>query len=465
MLLFLAPLLLSFSLNTLLINLLKNVIMNNTTKLFTLVAVPLACVFSTHVLAGDDLGLKLGSFNVMPVLESNNEWKSNVYSSQNAVKSDFITHTKPSVNIQSNWSQHSLGLMMSGDIQNYATYDREDRDNYSFNLNGRFDVMRNSFATAKFSYANQYESRGMPDSVFQGTASGLNSFIALAPTNYHLIDGYIGYEHKINRLKIAVDNDTQYYGYENGMALSLSNKPVIIQNDRNRSRLQNTSTIKLGYELFSGYEAFIRGSYNVTDYDAQCNGVGGLKTGTGIGPCNNSLGGVQRSSTGYNVNTGLSFDLTGKIVGEIHIGYQERNYQDASLKAISGMSGGLGLVWKATGLTTVNASIDRTINETTQQGASGYMSTPLQLSVKHELLRNLILNAGFGYTINDYTGAGNGGKGNRAEDNYSANFGVNYLINRHLYLNAGYNFSSRITNVTNTNYDISSVFITLGLKY
>ncbi|MFZ2727462.1 MAG: outer membrane beta-barrel protein [Methylococcaceae bacterium] len=424
--------------------------MNNTLKTFALAAVPLVCVFSTHVLAGDDLGLKLGSFNVMPVLESNNEWKSNIYSSQQNTIDDVVFHTKPSVAVKSDWSQHALNLLVNSDIQNYANHDHEDRNNYSFNLDGRFDVMRNSFATAKFSYANQYENRGSPDSVFHDTATPLNSFIALAPTNYQLIDGYIGYDHKINRVRISVDNDTQHYGYVNGM----TSNGTVIDNNRNRSRLQNTSTIKLGYELFSGYEAFVRGSYNFTDYDSQFNGVGGLNDK-----------GVQRSSTGYNLNTGVSFDVTGKIIGEVHLGYQERSYADASLKAISGMSGGLSLVWKATGLTTVNASISRSINETTQQDASGYMSTPLQLSVKHELLRNLILNASVGYTINDYTGAGNGGKGNRAEDNYNANFGVNYLINRHLYLNGGYNFSSRITNVTNTNYDISSVFITLGLKY
>jgi hypothetical protein len=427
--------------------------MNHTIKSLSLAAIPLAYFVSANVLADDSLGMKLGSFTVAPLIESNNEWKSNVYSSQSGTREDFITHTKPSLNIQSNWGRHSLGLLVNGDIQNYATYDHEDRNIYSVALNGRFDVMRDSFATAKFSYANQYESRGTPDSVFHDAQ--LNAFIALAPTNYQVLSGTVGYEHKINRLKISINNDSQHYGYEDGSTTGSAALPAItILNNRNRSRLQNTSTLQVGYELFSGYEAFVRGSYNFTDYDSQFNGVGGL-TGNG----------VQRSSTGYNITSGVSFNLTGKLTGEAHVGYQERSYDDASLKAISGVAGGLSLNWKPTGLTTVTASINRTINETTQQGSSGYMSTPLTIGVNHELLRNLKLNASFGYTLNDYTGAGQGGIGNRAEDNYSANFSANYIINRNFYLNAGYNFSSRITNVTNTNYDISAAFITIGAKY
>lgn len=414
--------------------------MNHTIRSLATIIAPLSYLFSAYALGDNSTGVRLGTFTLTPTLESNNEWKSNIYSSQNGAIEDFITHTKPSVILQSDWSQHSLALDINSDIQNYASYDGEDRNIYSINLDGKFDVLRNSFARAKFTYSDQYENRGAPDSQF-----GLGRFIALAPTNYQLIGGAIGYEHKLNRLRITVDNDTQHYGYVDG----ITNNGTILYNNKNRSRLQNTSTIKLGYELYSGYETFVRGSYNTVDYDSKFNGVGGA-TGSG----------VQRSSTGYTVSAGVAVDLTGKLTGEAHVGYREQNYDDKSLKAVSGISGGVSTRWKATGLTTVVLGIDRVVNETTQQNASGFFSTPIRLSVDHQLLRNLTLSANIGYTMNDYTGGGN-----RQEDVYAAGISAKYLINRYFYVGAGYNFNSRSTNVVNTNYDLDVAYFTLGTTY
>ncbi len=57
-----------------------------------------------------------------------------------------------------------------------------------------------------------------------------------------------------------------------------------------------------------------------------------------------------------------------------------------------------------TKLTTLGFGVARTIQETTQTGASGYFDAEFDASVDHELLRNLILGARAGISFQEYEG-------------------------------------------------------------
>ena len=80
---------------------------------------------------------------------------------------------------------------------------------------------------------------------------------------------------------------------------------------------------------------------------------------------------------------------------------------------------------------------ERNVLETTAVGASGYVSTSGELTIDHELLRNVILSAGGAVTYNDYEGI------SRKDWFYLGNFGARYLLNRNLYLSAGYLYRHR----------------------
>ena len=380
------------------------------------------------------VGIRMGAFKLLPTLSSENEWKDNIYSSQNNTVSDFIFHVQPALAIQSDWKRHALSFTLNSDVQTYATRSAEDKQNYSFNLDGKFDVLKNSFAQAKFLYANMYEDRGQATSIFGDPSSG---FSALKPTNYQTMGSSLAYEHKVNRIRLTVGDDATYLRYQNGTA------PVtfaVIDNDKNRSRLHNEISFRVGYELNPNYEAFIKTSYNVINYDSQF-----------------SVDHLQRSSTGYRGVTGVALDLTGKLTGDVYIGYQSQDYKDSQLNTISGMTGGVGLKWSPSGLTTVQTKIDRIINETVQGLSSGVLSTSMVVNVDHELLRNIILSANAGYMTNNYRGGNN-----RTENVYSAGFDAKYLINRHLYLKSGYRTNTRSSNIANTSYDLNGVYLTIG---
>lgn len=372
------------------------------------------------------LGVRAGGFIISPSFESENEWNDNIYATQENEVSDFIFHIKPQLNINSNWNNHSLELIVGSNIAFYASNSSEEKQDYFVNLLGRLDVVKGSFATAEFSYKNHTEDRGSPDSFISSTE----------PVEYETLGGKVGYEHKINRLRINASHELKHLSY-NDTQSTLGNT---LQNSA-RNHYANNSQIRVGYELFTGYEAYLQGTYSFIDYENVFTDQGNL----------------DRSSDGFNVAAGVKIELTQLLLADGHIGYQERSYDAGG--TTSGISGGLGLEWLATRLTTVSLDLNRDIEETALANASGRYSTSAVLSVDHKLKRNILLNGYAGYTYNDYKGGLD-----REEDLYRAGINLKYSINRNLYLKTGYSYKGRATNLNNSDYDSNSVFFTLGAQ-
>jgi len=94
----------------------------------------------------------------------------------------------------------------------------------------------------------------------------------------------------------------------------------------------------------------------------------------------------------------------------------------------SGLGFGANVYWNVTQLSTLHLEVNRAVQQSTQPGASGYLGTEAALQLEHELLRNLLLFVGTSRTQRTYEGL------DREETLYQHNFGVTYMLNRHLYL-------------------------------
>jgi len=101
----------------------------------------------------------------------------------------------------------------------------------------------------------------------------------------------------------------------------------------------------------------------------------------------------------------------------------------------------------------VKGSIARTVEESTQSGASGYLSTAYAASVDHELLRNLLVGFRLGLTNNDYEGI------SREDDVYTAGAYARYLMQRNLYLSMNYNYTNRDSSVTGADYERNVIML------
>ena len=112
-------------------------------------------------------------------------------------------------------------------------------------------------------------------------------------------------------------------------------------------------------------------------------------------------------------------------------------------------------------MTTLTATLTRSIEDAAQEGIVGYTYTSARLVLDHEYLRNVLLqvSAGMHSVPNFLQGGG------QASD-YSVGAGVTWLVNRNMRLSATYDFtdqrgSSSPTLLTTGNYTRSIGLLTL----
>lgn len=380
-------------------------------------------------------GIRARSFILSPKLDVDNQYDSNIYRQDKSLGEvdSYIAHFRPGLNVRSDWSRHALNLMFDSDFTQYATQGSQNNYQDMFTrLDGRLDVVRDSYLDLGFAYNSLHEDRGSPDQI-----------AGRAPTFYDTKGMRAFYTHKLNRMSVKAGLDTIRYDYQD---VSTSLNTVLAMSTRNR--WEYAPAIRLGYEIQPEYEAYVNVIYKEADYDNLV-----LSSGSGIA--------YNRNSTGYNALAGLAFEMTQLITGDISVGYLQRDYVDSRLPSISGINGFVGLKWRPTALTTINGKLSHDINETTQAGVAGVLTTGVNLGIEHELLRNVLLSAGGGFTNNDYQGFAAPNLENRQDKIYAGNLSAKYLLNRNLSTALSYTYQSRDVNYLFSNYEVHQVMLNL----
>lgn len=373
------------------------------------------------------LGVHLGAFTVSPGIDASGGYTDNLYSTKDNTKSDYFTTITPSVYAVSNWNVHELQLYASSRLERYLNYSAEDSNNYDLFARGKIDVMRGTWFALKPSYVIDHEKRSSPDAVTGGKE----------PVQVTTKELDFEAEHKPNRLWFKPDASVKAISFSD---TRLSDGTSVNNADRNRKEVDGG--LRAGYELTPGYSAFVEGRANDRSYDSTVDDSG-----------------YRRGSNGYQARVGAELELTGKLKGDIYVGYMWQNYDDSRFQSLSAPVFGTGLTWNATGLTTVKVDITRTIEETTVYQAGGNLQSAFEVSVDHELRRNIILSASGKYTREDFRGIG------RNDDVYEANLKASYLINRTYKLYSSYTYSTRASTSDSSEYSINSVSVGIAALF
>ena len=67
-------------------------------------------------------GIRAGSFIIMPKLELQNDYVSNIYYRQSKVNDSYIAHWKPGVTVSSDWNRHALNFLLDTDVAQYTNW-------------------------------------------------------------------------------------------------------------------------------------------------------------------------------------------------------------------------------------------------------------------------------------------------------------------------------------------------------
>jgi hypothetical protein len=367
-------------------------------------------------------GIRLGGFNLFPILTGGYRMDDNIYASETDVVSDTTMVVKTGVALRSNWRRHNFYLSGGGSKGRFTENTNEDYDDYNLSLGGKIGILRGIDLFINGSHNILHEDRGSPDEV-----NGIR------PTNYTFSTAGTRFSHAIGRMSATVGGRLQDFKYED---TPTTGTPV---NNSDRDRVQYVESLKLAYELSPGYEAVIRTNFNQRNYAEKTDDNG-----------------EERNSTGQEILGGIGLKLGAPFKAELLAGYTTQDYADVNLSDISDMSYGIKLIWKPTRLTTVRSNMVRTVEETTSQGSSSIFTSTFSLGVRHALMRSLSI--GFDLSRGDLEYKGT----TRIDTNTTVSAGIIYKTNRYIHIVADYKLRMRGSNITGMNYSRGQATISLG---
>ncbi len=373
----------------------------------------------------DALGTRAGSFIVYPALNFGTAFDDNIFATDGGEISDYIFTVNPTVKVVSQWSNHALNIFGGVDVIRYVENPSEETLNWDFGADGTIDIHSDAELDLLARFEQLTQERGSPDDV-----SGS------APTEFQVMTGEASYTHTFNRLQLIPSIDVRRLTFDDVP----STMGVI--NNSDRDRVETTMGARASYDVMPNVSTFVQAYWNFRDYDDAVDD-----------------GGVNRDSSGFSTAVGASLDFTGLVFGDFFVGYLSQFYEDPTLSTISGINAGASITWNVTPLTTVNGLVETGVNETTQTGASGYLSTVVGGSVDHELLRNVILGAEIAGRWDDYQGI------TREDEWITAGFNANYLMNRYVSFGLLYDYTQRISNVAGDDYSQNVVLFEIRGRY
>lgn len=374
----------------------------------------------------EPVGIRAGSFMFFPSLDLRGEYNDNIFSDKTDKVDDFIFGIRPSISGRSLWQRHSLRMNAYGNFGIHADNPDENFEDAGVSTEGTIDIADGSRLNVKLGATRDHERRDSPDD-----ARGVH------PTIYYRFTPEMTFDQRINRVALRVKASADYIDFND----TVNGAGAVINQD-DRDRLTWVIEGRAGYDLSRNVQLYVSALTDHRIYDDQFDDDG-----------------YERDSNGYGVFGGIIVDLEGLISAEAYVGYRSQSFADARLENVKGVGGGINLIWAPTKLTTVTLTGERIVEETTLTGSTASLNTSFDLTIDHELRRNIVITLSGGYLNRNYEGIA------RDDDTLRGSVGVQYLISRHFRLRAGYSYNARSSNIPGNGYDTNSVYVNLHADY
>ena len=343
---------------------------------------------------------------------------------------DWVTVLSPTLAVRSDWARHSLNFWTGTDVERYHTYSTEDVADQWFEGQGRYDISRNSNIYAGGGISRNHEDRYNIDPARTG----------LTPTVFWDTKGNVGAFHQFDKASVRVGANIEHLQYDNVAAPGGS---VIDNSDRNL--VMTSLGGRVTWLPGARFQPFAQVASDTRHYD---------------------LTGVGRNSNGYRAAAGLGLDLGGNNKAEAYFGHMQQNYQNAAYSSLSKPYFGADAKFAISPTAWITGFVDRTLEETTLPGSSGYLDTLVGARVDQDVTRNLEVNGRLAVAQSQFQGIDR-------QDNYlDAGFGARYYVTREVYVAGDYrmilrqsNAATVVVNGVQDNFDFArnQVFVSIGL--
>ena len=363
-------------------------------------------------------GIPLGNFTFLPGFMITEYHDDNVYATESATKSDFVTVFTPTFSLKSNWKKHAINMDGGIEVARFSELTTENTEDIWLNLNGKYDITKEQYLRAGYSYSRDHEDRGSADAA-----------IGNSPVKFDDVSAHIGYS--INR------NNNHFKIIYNSKKLdfySVDSTGGPIQND-DRDRHEYGIGLRYLFRYSTNTAFYVDGVSDNRDYD--------------LTP---DYEGNNRNSQGYRYSIGIEH-VTPTSFGRFYIGQLNRNYKSSIFESINEPDVGLKFSWKFNPKSNLVLETKRSIEETTLNNSPGYLMDDYSLNLSIDLTdkNNLNFNATNAKTTYYVT---------QREDDY-LNFSIGYSLKMQDNLTFSFDLhrANRDSNDSGQNYQINQVFL------
>lgn len=344
---------------------------------------------------GDELGISVGAFTLFPSADFNLGYDDNVFATATAPVGSAIAVVRPSVELRSEWLNHSLRLLATGGFGFYASAPTQNFQNYTIQADGRLDVRTDIYATGLIAFRRNTEALGTPNVSF-----------AQAPTVVDSVPIEMSLHHRFNRVFYQLSASATKYWYYDYSTISALGLPAA-----SRDRTEYEEKIRIGYEISDNLSVFITPGLNQRVYVDTVNAAG-----------------QQRDSTGWNFGIGANVVLSPKSSLDGSVGLISQTYT-ASGTTTSATTFSLGGSWNGYEPLMLRPVLMRTINESALANYQNYVSTVAGIDFTYDIHYPWKLAGGFSYNTADYTPAsGVSGVNPRTDYFVKASLGLLYEV-------------------------------------
>ena len=263
-------------------------------------------------------GMHAGSFWLLPTLESGLFYDSNIYARNRNIRDGIGTYVAPRLELHSDWGLHELNVELGASQYVYFDDPELNKTNVDGSIDGRIDLRRDLVLLG-----------GVKGGHFeQGLGDTNTNSLAAEPTRHEEGEAWASINKAFNRLSVSVGGGYHFYDYHDVDSILGG---VIDQDFRDGDVFETGG--RVSYAISPGTRVFGDFRYNWRDYRG---------------------GGAD--SDGWRGLTGLEFEMSRLMRGEIGVGYMEQYY--GAGPDSSGISYHAGLTWNPTPLMTVKLDAD-----------------------------------------------------------------------------------------------------------
>ena len=344
----------------------------------------------------------LSSFIVFPKFELSTSYVSNLFRVEDDPVSDVIVALEPSLEVASDWANHSLALSGKARIGRHVDNVTEDFEDYQVKLAGSLDLSEALKGQGRMGYARRHEPRSDRDDPGRSAAP---EPILFTSSTVHLGANY------------KADAALARFGFD-ADRLDFDDSGDFDADDRDR--IEYGLKARLGYEFVPGTAVFVETGTTLTRYDQE-----------------RDANGLEQDSQGYRFLVGATWDVTGVVFAEFGAGLLTEEYEEPTYKTETSLNFSGKLIWNPTDLLTVTADLARSIESTRQADVSGVLRTRMSGTVDYGILDNLILTWTVALIEDEFKGSG------RKDSLIDTAFKAKYLIDRHWFAGLTVNYENR----------------------